>query len=130
MDSEDVVFSSVACGFWDFALESPMPHQARSMENGEAGPEVFVLQSRPSVILAKLFSTLGSIAVVLGIFLLVIACTFLVVVIVGILFGTGLTRSLTRSVHDLYVGTKKVEAGDFAHRIPVRTKDQFSELAT
>jgi len=130
MDSEDIAPPPAARGFWDFALETPMPHQARSMENGEAGPEVFVLQSRPSVILAKLFSTLGSIAVVLGIFLLVIACTFLVVVIIGILFGTGLTRSLTRSVHDLYIGTKKVEAGDFAHRVPIRTKDQFSELAT
>src|SRR5499426_2778944 len=130
MDSEDIASPPAARGFWDFALETPMPHQARSMENGEAGPEVFVLQSRPSVILAKLFSTLGSIAVVLGIFLLVIACTFLVVVIIGILFSTGLTRSLTRSVHDLYIGTKKVEGGDFAHRVPIRTKDQFSELAT
>jgi sigma-B regulation protein RsbU (phosphoserine phosphatase) len=130
MDSEDVAPPPAARGFWDLALESPMPHEVRLMENGEAGHEVFVLQSRPSVILAKLFSTLGSIAVVLGIFLLVIACTFLVVVIVGILFGTGLTRSLTRSVHDLYIGTKKVEAGDFSHRVPIRKKDQFSELAT
>jgi phosphoserine phosphatase RsbU/P len=130
MDSEDLGPPPTARGFWDLALESPMPHEVRLMENGVAGHEVFVLQSRPSVILARLFSTLGSIAVALGIFLLVIACTFLVVVIIGILFSTGLTRSLTRSVHDLYAGTKKVEAGDFAHRVPIRTKDQFSELAT
>src|SRR5262249_48214638 len=114
----------------DLALESPMPQRVRSLESGDVRSEVFVLQSRPSAILAKLFSTLGSIAIFLGIFLLVIAGAFLVVVIVGILFSTGLTRSLTRSVHDLYVGTKKVEAGDFSHRIPIRTKDQLSELAT
>ena len=130
MDSEDLAPPPAARGFWDLALESPMPHQVRLMENGEAGHEVFVLQSRPSVILTRLFSTLGSIGVVLGIFLLVIACAFLVVVIIGILFSTGLIRSLTRSVHDLYIGTKKVEAGDFSHRVPIRTKDQFSELAT
>jgi phosphoserine phosphatase RsbU/P len=130
MDSEDLAPPPAARGFWDLALESPMPHQVRLMENGETGHEVFVLQSRPSVILTRLFSTLGSIGVVLGIFLLVIACAFLVVVIIGILFSTGLIRSLTRSVHDLYIGTKKVEAGDFSHRVPIRTKDQFSELAT
>ena len=130
MDSEDLAPPPLARGFWDLALESPMPQLVRSIENGETGHEVFVLQSRPSVILARLFSTLGPIAVVLGIFLLVIACAFLVVVIIGILFSTGLTRSLTRSVHDLYIGTKKVEAGDFSHRVPILTKDQFSELAT
>jgi sigma-B regulation protein RsbU (phosphoserine phosphatase) len=32
-------------------------------------------------------------------------------------------------VHDLYAGTKKVESGDFSHRIPVRANDQLSELA-
>jgi len=129
MDSEDIAPPPAPRGFWDLALESPMPQRVRAMESGDAGSEVFVLQSRPSAILTKLFSTLGSLAVVLGIFLLVIAGIFLVVVIVGILFSTGLTRSLTRSVHDLYIGTKKVEAGDFSHRIPIRTKDQLSELA-
>jgi phosphoserine phosphatase RsbU/P len=130
MNSERIAPTPSPRGFWDLALESPMPQRVRSLESGDASSEVFVLQSRPSAILAKLFSTLGSIAVFLGIFLLVIAGTFLVVVIVGILFSTGLTRSLTRSVHDLYIGTKKVEAGDFSHRIPIRTKDQLSELAT
>ena len=41
-----------------------------------------------------------------------------------------LSRTLTRSVHDLHAGTKKVETGDFSHRIPVRAKDQLSELAS
>jgi phosphoserine phosphatase RsbU/P len=129
LDSEDIAPPPAPRGFWDLPVESPLPQRVRSMESGDASSEVFVLQSRPSAILTRLFSTLGSIGVVLGIFLLVIAGIFLVVVIVGILFSTGLTRSLTRSVHDLYIGTKKVEAGDFSHRIPIRTKDQLSELA-
>jgi len=130
MNSEDLMPTPKARGFWDLPLESPMPQSVRFMDSGDSATEVFVLRSRPSAILTRLFSTLGSIAAFLGIFLLVIAGIFLVVVITGVLFSTGLTRSLTRSVHDLYIGTKKVEAGDFAHRIPIRTKDQLSELAT
>src|SRR5206468_2533243 len=130
MDSEDITPPPQPRGFWDLALESPMPQQARAMEDGHTITEIFVVRSRPSVILSKLFSTLGSIAVVIGIALFIVGIAFLVVVLIGILFSTTLTRTLTRCVHDLYMGTKKVEAGDFSHRIPIRTKDQLSELAT
>jgi sigma-B regulation protein RsbU (phosphoserine phosphatase) len=40
-----------------------------------------------------------------------------------------LTRTITGSVHDLYVGTKQVEAGDFSHRIAIRSREQLSGLA-
>ena len=129
LDSEDIAPPPAPKGFWDSPLESPLPQVARSMRNGRTINEAFVIRSRPSAILTKLFSTLGSIAKVIGFALLVVAATFLVVVTIGILFSTGLTRTLTRSVHDLYLGTKKVESGDFSHRIPIRSKDQLSELA-
>jgi phosphoserine phosphatase RsbU/P len=48
---------------------------------------------------------------------------------VSLIISIGLTRTITRSVHDLYVGTKHVANADFSHRIPIRTKDQLSELA-
>jgi phosphoserine phosphatase RsbU/P len=130
MDSEDISATPAARGFWDWPVESPLPQQTRAIEDGRNTPEVFVIRSRPSAILTRLFSTLGSIGVVLGIVLFIIGVAFLVVVLVGILFSAALIRTLTRSVHDLYMGTKKVEAGDFSHRIPIRTKDQLSELAT
>jgi phosphoserine phosphatase RsbU/P len=129
LDSEDIAPPPAPKGFWDSPLESPLPQVARSMRNGRTINEAFVIRSRPSAILTKLFSTLGSIARIIGFALLVVAVTFLVVVAIGILFSTGLTRTLTRSVHDLYLGTKKVESGDFSHRIPIRSKDQLSELA-
>jgi sigma-B regulation protein RsbU (phosphoserine phosphatase) len=40
-----------------------------------------------------------------------------------------LTRSLTRTIHDLYTGTKQVQAGNLSQRIPIRTEDQLSDLA-
>ncbi|MCI0418527.1 MAG: SpoIIE family protein phosphatase, partial [Acidobacteria bacterium] len=44
-------------------------------------------------------------------------------------FGMSLTRTITRSVADLYEGTVKVNSGDFSNRIPIRSNDQLSELA-
>jgi phosphoserine phosphatase RsbU/P len=129
LDSGNVTPAPAARGFWDVALESPLAQEVRSFADGQAHQEVLVIQSRPSAILAQLFSTLGSLATTLGFLLMIIAIALLVVIIAGILFSSTLTRTLTRSVHDLYAGTKKVEAGDFSHRIPVRTKDQLSELA-
>jgi len=41
-----------------------------------------------------------------------------------------LTRAITRSVDDLYRGTRQVAKGDFSHQIPVRGEHQLSELAT
>jgi sigma-B regulation protein RsbU (phosphoserine phosphatase) len=50
--------------------------------------------------------------------------------IVAIAFSFQLTLTITRVVNDLDLGTKKVQSGDFAHRIPVRSNEQLSELAT
>ncbi|MBO0800998.1 MAG: SpoIIE family protein phosphatase, partial [Blastocatellia bacterium] len=40
-----------------------------------------------------------------------------------------LTSSITGAVHQLYAGTKRVEAGDFDHEIRKTGKDQLGELA-
>jgi phosphoserine phosphatase RsbU/P len=129
LDSENVVPRPAARSFWDLDLESGSPLSVRSMEDGRSLQEAVVLGSRPSALIAKLFSSLGSFASVLGVVLLIIGICFLGVEIVALVFSAQLTRTLTRCVHDLYGGTKRVEAGDFSHRIPVRTKDQLSELA-
>jgi len=47
----------------------------------------------------------------------------------SLIFGMNLTRTMTRSVEDLYEGTLKVNSGDFSNRIPIRSNDQLSELA-
>src|SRR5262249_10292263 len=42
LDSEDIAPPPKARGFWDLALESPLPQRVRSMESGGATSEVFV----------------------------------------------------------------------------------------
>jgi HAMP domain-containing protein len=98
--------------------------------SGKSDASILIVASRPSLIITKLFSTLGDVATIAFLLMAITAIALLIVEIVSVLFGARLTRSITRAVADLYAGTTKVQAGDFSHRIPVRkTKDQLSELA-
>lgn len=58
-----------------------------------------------------------------------IAVLFLVIEIVALVMGFVLARSITGAVHELFEGTARVRAGDFTHRIRVRSRDQLGELA-
>jgi serine phosphatase RsbU (regulator of sigma subunit) len=67
---------------------------------------------------------------ILLIVLAVVASLFLVILAVAFVMGLGLARSITGSVHELFVGTERVKRGDFTHKISVRSRDQLGELAT
>ena len=54
---------------------------------------------------------------------------FLGNLIVSFFVAISLTRSLTRAVNDLYVGTTHVNRGDFAYKIDVQGTDQISDLS-
>ena len=130
LDSSNALPEPGSRGFWDLELNSFLLLPVRSVSTGQSSQGLMVLESRTSVIITRLFSTLGQFASVPALFLVIIAGILLVVELVAIVSSAQLTRSITRTVHALYTGTKKIEAGDFSHRIPVRTKDQLSELAT
>jgi len=59
----------------------------------------------------------------------VVAFLFLVIEAVALLMGLALARSITSSVHELFMGTERVRQGDFAHRINIQSNDQLGELA-
>jgi phosphoserine phosphatase RsbU/P len=48
---------------------------------------------------------------------------------VALLMGLALARSITSSVHELFMGTERVRQGDFTHRIDIQSNDQLGELA-
>lgn len=54
---------------------------------------------------------------------------FLIIEGTALIMGLALARSITGSVHQLFVGTEHVRRGNFAHRIVVETEDQLGELA-
>jgi sigma-B regulation protein RsbU (phosphoserine phosphatase) len=130
LDSSEKAPPPPSGGLWDSEIETGAPLELRSLESGASEPAAIIATTRPSAILSRVFSTLGPTANILVVFMAVIAGTFLVVEIVAVIASVKLARTLTRTVHDLYGGTKTVESGDFSHRVPVRAGDQLSELAS
>lgn len=111
-------------GFWDL----PIPAAFTQDVEGSNKEVVIVLLTRVSSLTAGFGS--GAWAQV-SLAILAIAGGFLLLVeLVSLISSIGLTRTITRSVHDLYQGTQLVAAGDFSHQIPVRGDHQLSELAT
>jgi sigma-B regulation protein RsbU (phosphoserine phosphatase) len=61
--------------------------------------------------------------------LIFVAVLFLIIQIAALTMGFALARSITSSIHELFMGTERVRQGDFTHRIEINTKDQLGELA-
>ena len=87
------------------------------------------VKTRPSVLYAHLF-VLSEYAIGIEYALAFVAIVFGIIVILALIVGTRLTRTVTRAVAQLYVATHHINRGDFSHRIPVKSKDQLAALAT
>ena len=59
----------------------------------------------------------------------VVGVLFLIIELVALVMGLALARSITSSIHELFMGTERVRQGDFTHRIKIGTQDQLGELA-
>src|SRR5262245_13851262 len=116
--------------WWDLAVRWGTPFPVEAWEGKSAKPTQVLVRvvSRPSLIIQKLFSTLGPLTGTLRFLLYIVGGLLLLVEAASLVFGINLTRTMTRSVEDLYEGTLKVNSGDFSNRIPIRSNDQLSEL--
>jgi sigma-B regulation protein RsbU (phosphoserine phosphatase) len=114
----------------DVAVRWLFTVQTVNWDTGKEGrPAVFVVETRPGLLNARLFSTLGELSRLPLIVLAFVGILFLLIECGALLVGVGLTRSITGAVHDLYEGTQRVNRGDFSYRIPVRSRDQLSALS-
>ena len=100
-------------------------------KTGKLTPEGAVIRvwTRPSVLYAHLFEALGNFARGVEGILLAIFIFFTVIVLVALIIGTRMTRTVTGAVAHLYDATKHVDRGDFSHRIPVKSADQLAQLS-
>ena len=118
-------------GALDHVVTFPIPLQVVNWSTGErerAGALAEV-QTRPSVLYARLFAALGDYAKGVEYILLSIAIVFALIELLALFVGTKLTRSITAAVAQLYEATEHVNRADFSHRIAVRSSDQLSTLA-
>jgi phosphoserine phosphatase RsbU/P len=95
---------------------------------GKSITGLVLVDTRPSMLYATLFGLLGDKAGIFRDALIVIAIFFGVIELIALFIGVRLTRSMTRSVGELYTATEHINRGELSHRIPVRTHDQMAAL--
>jgi phosphoserine phosphatase RsbU/P len=115
----------------DHEITFPIPLQVIDWATGQrlrAGALAEV-ETRPSVLYARLFAALGDYAKGVEYILLSIAIVFAIIELLALWVGTKLTRSITTAVDQLYEATKHINRADFSHRITVHSSDQLATLA-
>ncbi len=98
--------------------------------DGKSHTEGLIVHSRLSALYGRLFRTLGQLTQVIIYAIAGTAVFFAIIELFALFIGLGLTRTITKSVGELYKGTQHVNRGDFSYRIPVRSKDQLAALET
>lgn len=89
---------------------------------------ILVVGTRSSRLYDQLFSTLGKYSSGWAMLLGAIGLSFVIIELLALLIGIRLTRTITRSVAQLYLATQHVNRGDFSHRIEIRSRDQLAAL--
>jgi sigma-B regulation protein RsbU (phosphoserine phosphatase) len=118
-------------GTFDREITFGTPLPVVNWANGQQQREAALLrvQTRPSVLYARLFAALGDFAKGVELVLLFSAVVFAIIELLALWIGTRLTRTVTGAVAQLYRATEHINRGDFSHRIPVKSSDQLAALA-
>jgi sigma-B regulation protein RsbU (phosphoserine phosphatase) len=102
--------------------------QPTMWNNGHSGNTFMIGSARISTLYSRLSVSLVTWADTVRQILTALAITFGVFVLIALLIGVRLTRTITRSVANLYKATQHINRGDFSHRIPVKERDQLATL--
>ncbi len=117
----------------DFEIAGISNFEAVDMETPQARrgtlPVIASFYARPSRLNKVLFASLGDLSSLPYILMMIVAGLFLVIEAGALITGAVLTRTMTKSVSDLYLATQRVKAGDFSHRIRDVRDDQLGSLA-
>lgn len=91
-------------------------------------PVILRFTARASELNGRLIAVVGEWGGIAVTALLVVGAMFVLIEFAALAGSISLTRSITRSVNDLYQATRYVESGDFGHRIQTRHRDQLGAL--
>lgn len=115
--------------FFDRPIIFSGPLTVTAWDSGKDLGASAVVFSRPSALYSRLFSTAADTGRMVRITLIVTSSVFAFIELLALLMAFGLSRTITRSVADLYLGTRQIDAGNLAHRIRVKRDDQLGALA-
>ena len=113
---------------WDRGVVFGTPLAVDRWADGRDGRLVLSVQTRLSLLYRRLFLTLGDFSRIIVQVLIGIAIFFALLELFALFIGVRLTRSMTRSVAELYKATEHINRGQFRHRIQVRSYDQLAAL--
>jgi sigma-B regulation protein RsbU (phosphoserine phosphatase) len=115
--------------WFDITLHFPTFFDVVDWQTGEKRANgIMYVATRPSMLYATLFATLGDKALIWRDLLLAIAIFFGVIELAALYIGVRLSRSMTSSVAELYQATEHVNRGDLSHRILISGRDQMAAL--
>lgn len=114
---------------WDGSFDSYAQIQTTDWETGETSENLeIVTTARISTLYSRLSVAVGRWADVISLLLAAFGILFALIVLVALLIGLRLTRTITLSVANLYQATQHINRGDFSHRIKVKEQDQLATL--
>jgi len=102
--------------------------EIRNWQDGEPTFLLLYVRARLSTIYMRLFISRGEMATGAIIGMVAISVIFAIIEIIALLFGLGLSRTITQSIANLYEATQHINRGDMAHRIRIKRKDQLAAL--
>ncbi|HYA96217.1 MAG TPA: PP2C family protein-serine/threonine phosphatase [Terriglobales bacterium] len=97
-------------------------------DTGEHARIALRATTRPSLLYSRLFQTMVEFGTAIWTLLIALAIVFAIIELVALAVGVGLTRTMTRSVAELYEATQHINRGDLKHRIEVTSQDQLAAL--
>ncbi|HTV07641.1 MAG TPA: SpoIIE family protein phosphatase [Candidatus Aquilonibacter sp.] len=115
---------------FDVPVVFSAPTSVLAWKDGHDFRGIITVFSRPSILYTRLFASTNGLGTFIKIVLVSIAIFFALLELFALLMAAGLSRTITRSVRELYLGTREIDRGNFAHRIVIKRKDQLGALAT
>jgi sigma-B regulation protein RsbU (phosphoserine phosphatase) len=121
-----------ASSWFDFQVDGISKMSSR-LEDSTAravteSPVFLSYSARVKSLNSHLFTSLGDLGDIYIQLFFAVLLVFVILEAGSLVTGVVLTRTITRSVGDLYVATQYVRAGDFSHRIRVERADQLGAL--
>jgi sigma-B regulation protein RsbU (phosphoserine phosphatase) len=116
--------------WWDREVVFGTLYPVTDWQNGGENLALISIITRPSLLYDRLFLAVGKFAGLVMVLLGGVAIFFALIELFALIIGVRLSRTMTRSVANLYEATQNVERGELTHRISVTGRDQLAALET